>query len=88
MRLFVCGLTKVVALSHCSTGAQRLARQAGLPDYQCSVVVRKKSDRAKLDGKACPECEAVSDHLYSKHNYITFTEALTLVYGLGLLCEC
>ena len=53
--------TRTHARTHIfSTEAQKLAQRAGLPTYKCSVVIRRKEDRAKLDAHACPECEAVS----------------------------
>ena len=38
-----------------------LAAKAGLPTaYKCVTVIKKRSDRDKLDAKPCPECQAVS----------------------------
>lgn len=38
----------------------RMAKRTGLPtDYKCDTKVLKKSDRDKLDAKACPDCSKV-----------------------------
>ena len=40
--------------------ARTLAAKAGLPTtHKFVTVIRKKSDRDKLDAKPCPECQAV-----------------------------
>jgi len=39
--------------------AKKLAKTAGLPTYKFVVPIRKKSDRDKLDAKACAECQKV-----------------------------
>ena len=49
----------ILDISH-STEEQQLAQQAGLPTYSCKVSIRRKDDRAKLPGTACPDCARVS----------------------------
>ena len=45
--------------THTSRAAKRMAKAAGLPEYKCVKKILKKADRDKLDGKACPDCQAV-----------------------------
>ena len=40
---------------------RRLTDKYKLPSYPCVTKILKKSDRAKLDGKACPDCNQVSE---------------------------
>ena len=51
-----CALLIILHSSH-----QRILEKAGLPtEYKFEAPIRKKSDRDKLEGKACPDCQAVS----------------------------
>ena len=47
--------------------AHALAKKAGLPNYKHDTKILKRSDRDKLDAKACPDCEQVSLFYTAKH---------------------
>ena len=43
-----------------------MLERAGLPTgYKFDAPIRKKADRDKLEGKACPDCQAVSYDYYT-----------------------
>lgn len=43
--------------------ARSLAAKAGLPTYKFAAPIRRRADRDKLDGKPCPDCQAVSERV-------------------------
>ena len=69
---------------YCSD-ALRVAKKAGLPTkYKCETKILKAADRDKLDGKACPECEAVS---FVKATIHQATWLLQPTFALQLPCK-